>query len=420
MTDFRTCAVKRHDPRLGKTFEDETPAIVARPPEESGGSCKENTSSGEPTTKSAKKTTNENGGDVIDTPSFRAERERQRGNLHFRRGEFPEAIKCYTRAIASDSQCVAAYCNRGFSHLKLQDYAKAASDFTQALAIDPRHVKSLLRRARSFNGLGRHKAAKLDLERARAVAPSTRALKAEYAKTCELVQLAARRSPRTNVGVTTLAASVCKKEDEGGTGIGDDDVTTTAFGPSLPKQTRSAKISVESSEPRVSTKPATTTTAITTTTTVERKAPATLASRTPRRVLSPARTAYEFRRIWNSLAKTSQRQSEYLKSITDHSSRLFKKSIENDLFVSVIRVLNEHQESWDRICDMLKLMEAFAKSERFKVLLMLLSRDETSLLRELFGKIEGRCQNDGALLKRTGALRRRYGVEVGARGAGGE
>lgn len=46
--------------------------------------------------------------------------EREKGNGHFKRGEFQQAVKCYTRSIALYPKDVLGYSNRSMAYLRLK------------------------------------------------------------------------------------------------------------------------------------------------------------------------------------------------------------------------------------------------------------------------------------------------------------
>ena len=71
---------------------------------------------------------------AVATHITRAELDKQDGNKHFRRGEFPQAIKCYTRCIAANPRNAIVYSNRAQAHIKLKNFLKAEEDCTSAIA----------------------------------------------------------------------------------------------------------------------------------------------------------------------------------------------------------------------------------------------------------------------------------------------
>lgn len=83
---------------------------------------------------------------------------KEAGNQHYKRGDYSEAVKCYTEAISLGPQghqeSAVFLKNRSACWLKMEKYEKALSDATAALSITPMDVKSLYRSAQAMEGLG--------------------------------------------------------------------------------------------------------------------------------------------------------------------------------------------------------------------------------------------------------------------------
>eukprot|EP00940_MAST-03C_sp_MAST-3C-sp2_P002151 g2151.t1 len=304
----------------------------------------------------------------------RGDAERDRGNTHFKRGEFTEAIKCYTRAIALNAQSAAAYCNRGFCHLKLQDYRRAIEDCTSALTIDSTNVKALLRRAKASNGLGRHKSALRDLVAAHQIRPKTKTIKREIVKTREFVRSSARRAPRTRLRVVSAS-----------------DLSLPVFGPSGERKSppTSSSIVIEEVESSAASVSADAIVApakkdadlvrnsdlLDQEETVQRRpfsAPPS-SSRAKISVSALPKTAYEFGRMWKTIRHDASLQDRLLKRLTsDRVKKIFKNSIESDQFMSIVRVLRQFCDTWDAQ-KLFEVMRAFSKIKRFEMLTMFLS-----------------------------------------------
>lgn len=76
-----------------------------------------------------------------------AERERNSGNELFKKGEFAEAVKHYTEAIARDDRDPRALSNRAACYTKLGAIPEAIKDAERAISLDPIFVKAYLRKA---------------------------------------------------------------------------------------------------------------------------------------------------------------------------------------------------------------------------------------------------------------------------------
>ncbi|GFR87401.1 sperm-associated antigen 1-like [Elysia marginata] len=70
-----------------------------------------------------------------------------KGNLHVQKGQFAEAIKCYSKCISLKPDQVACYTNRALCYLKLNQASDAATDCEMALQMEPKNPKALYRRA---------------------------------------------------------------------------------------------------------------------------------------------------------------------------------------------------------------------------------------------------------------------------------
>lgn len=89
--------------------------------------------------------------------------ERMRGNEFFKKGDYENAVRSYTRCLGINTKSGVAYSNRAMCHLKTRDWIKAEKDATAALNIDPRHVKSYQRRSAAKVALGKLRSALKDL-----------------------------------------------------------------------------------------------------------------------------------------------------------------------------------------------------------------------------------------------------------------
>lgn len=103
------------------------------------------------------------------------------GNVHYRAGQWAQALASYSRSIELDSSTsnMLAFANRAMVHLKMQQYEEVIQDATKALALDRNHVKSLHRRATAYLQQGMQHAALRDLERALLLQPDNRQLRLE-------------------------------------------------------------------------------------------------------------------------------------------------------------------------------------------------------------------------------------------------
>ena len=77
-----------------------------------------------------------------------------RGNAAARRGDWKEAVLCYTLAIAGDPGDARAWSNRALAYLQLKDALFAAGDAIHVLeAWTPRQAKAGFRLARAYEAM---------------------------------------------------------------------------------------------------------------------------------------------------------------------------------------------------------------------------------------------------------------------------
>lgn len=77
------------------------------------------------------------------------------GNMFFKKGNYQEAIRCYSRAIELAPELDVCYANRAECHLRLGQAQQAALDASKAVRCAPDNVKALYRHARACKMLGR-------------------------------------------------------------------------------------------------------------------------------------------------------------------------------------------------------------------------------------------------------------------------
>lgn len=92
---------------------------------------------------------------------------KEQGNSHFKRSEWDEAIKFYTKAVklgqAQKSKDLATfYKNRAAAYLKTEAFERAADDCTKSLELQPNDQKALFRRVQAFESMERFEEAYKD------------------------------------------------------------------------------------------------------------------------------------------------------------------------------------------------------------------------------------------------------------------
>ncbi|XP_043277682.1 mitochondrial import receptor subunit TOM70 [Venturia canescens] len=97
---------------------------------------------------------------VDETPTERAQRYKNLGNIVFKAGKYDEAIAHYNMAIEAcpkdnKSDLATFYQNRAAAYEQLKKYTAVKEDCTRALELKPKYVKALLRRARAMERMNK-------------------------------------------------------------------------------------------------------------------------------------------------------------------------------------------------------------------------------------------------------------------------
>ena len=80
-----------------------------------------------------------------------AQQEKEKGNNHFNKGEFPQAIAAYTEALKRDPQSAPIYSNRAAAYMKLAEFGLALKDCEKCLELDPTYIRAYKRKANIHN-----------------------------------------------------------------------------------------------------------------------------------------------------------------------------------------------------------------------------------------------------------------------------
>lgn len=78
----------------------------------------------------------------------------RQGNRYYNLGEYEKANKCYSDAIAKQSDIAMFYYNRGNAYAEMGDKEKALSDYTKAIELKPDDEEAYLNRAELYRSMG--------------------------------------------------------------------------------------------------------------------------------------------------------------------------------------------------------------------------------------------------------------------------
>jgi len=76
----------------------------------------------------------------------KAREAKERGNAHFQKGEYPEAVAAYTEAISHAPDDPIMYSNRAAAYMKLGEFPTALRDCDKCLELNPKFVKGYSRK----------------------------------------------------------------------------------------------------------------------------------------------------------------------------------------------------------------------------------------------------------------------------------
>lgn len=70
----------------------------------------------------------------------------EEGNVLFKEGKFPDALKKYEDAIRRNPSSPKFLANKGMCYIKLMEFARARDEFEKALNLDANYVRALTKK----------------------------------------------------------------------------------------------------------------------------------------------------------------------------------------------------------------------------------------------------------------------------------
>jgi len=123
------------------------------------------------------------------TPAVAAKLE---GNDFYKRGLFPDAIECYSRALAlstDDKEKIDCLNNRASCQYQLRSFKQCIADSSDVLEMDPTNTKALLRRALSYEGLEKFEQGLADMKKLQEISPGIQQVSAAITRLNKMLQM---------------------------------------------------------------------------------------------------------------------------------------------------------------------------------------------------------------------------------------
>jgi len=129
--------------------------------------------------------------------SDKAAAAKARGNQHFQKGEFKEAIEAYTEAIKYNPKEHTLFSNRSGSYASLGQYEEALKDGEECVKLAPTFIKGYLRKGLALFNLNKLEEAKACYEEGLKVEPNDEKLKEALEETTK--KLSAPKNPMASL-----------------------------------------------------------------------------------------------------------------------------------------------------------------------------------------------------------------------------
>jgi len=123
------------------------------------------------------------------TPAVAAKME---GNELYKKGLFPDAIECYSRAFSlatEDKEKIDCLNNRASCHYQQRSFKQTVADCSEVLDMDPDNTKALLRRGLSYEALEKIDQALADMKKLQGISPGIQQVTAAITRLHKMQQM---------------------------------------------------------------------------------------------------------------------------------------------------------------------------------------------------------------------------------------
>ncbi|XP_071960806.1 RNA polymerase II-associated protein 3-like [Antedon mediterranea] len=352
---------------------------------------------------------------------MQANMEKEKGNDFFKKGQFDEAVLCYTRGMEADNTNAILPANRAMALLKLKRFEEAESDCSLALSLDCTYVKAVCRRASARLGLGKLSEAKQDFEQVLLLEPSNKLAKTELKK---IGKLEKDEEDKHNSAPTNRIYAVDKPPhlrskkplkrihiEEIGTNKEENiDIESTAMETKddqqkVPKETE-ISTDTETHEKRVNADTSEKS-QLDKTKTASEVVTADVPVITPPPSVPPSpQSSYHLLADWKRLEKYPTQLVQYFKQINPETyPSLFKQSMDSDVLSKILILLHNHYIPSNEA--MFAVISNLTKVKRFDMNVMFMSSEEKKLVKNILEHISKNENINEAVLR---DVSRKYGI----------
>ncbi|XP_007894951.2 sperm-associated antigen 1 isoform X1 [Callorhinchus milii] len=281
------------------------------------------------------------------------------GNSFVKKARYKEAVGKYSECLKLKPNECAIYTNRALCYLKLNQYKNAEDDCSCALKLEPSNVKAFYRRALAYKGLQNYTVSIDDLNKVLKLDSNVAEAQKELQEVSELLKkqrsASSHEKSRKKIQIDEVADG-----DEEETGPKQQDATKQVGSGDPTEDLPYIREAFENSH-----------------------------SPSEKGALLKPTNAYEFGQAFNVLRskKDSTACAELLRNVEPKDLPLMiTNKLESDAFTMIFQALEGHllQEDPNRVYQHLIHL---CKVERFKVVLMLLGKEEKEQVQQLFNSL---------------------------------
>ncbi|XP_071809983.1 RNA polymerase II-associated protein 3-like [Asterias amurensis] len=346
-----------------------------------------------------------------------ASMEKDKGNALFKKGNYDDAVICYTAGMEADPTNAILPANRAMARLKQKRYEDAEKDCDKSISIDCTYVKAYARRAAARFELGRLEEATKDYWQVLNLEPSNKQAATEIYKITRIVKEREDTERQKLDGVYNIIQAVDKPVhlrskkplrrmviEEIGTLTRDEEETKATLDiPQDPADIHRVVTPTQNKgEPGTLSK--------------EVRAPVHRSEFPPSTPTPPTDTipnvpgtpssSYQLQADWKSLERFPEQLYQYFKKISPESyKKLFQQSLDSTLLMKILNLLQDQFiKQGERVYE---ILENLSQVKRFEMNIMFMSSKDKQVVQELFSYMQSSEAERASELDKLG---KKYGL----------